>query len=171
MTARMCYAGPVRGLLTGIVALSLASSVPLARAQEASPDGATASAASAAGSPGLSSSDAPDSAAATISPVTTLTPTAAAANAPSASCSGAYGLNADSTGRYATSACAAAASGPSLVSASPTVNAPAARPCQLYPSGSQPSTSTFGSPNYPMTPVPPSVQAVPRGGMLVGTSC
>jgi hypothetical protein len=103
-----------------------------------------------------------------------------ASSATGASCSGAYGLNADSSGRYVTPGCAAAGS-PSVVTfppvvglptvSAPVVGAPAALPCQLYPSGSQPSTSTFGAPNYPGTPIPANAQVVPPRGALVGAPC
>ncbi|HZS01563.1 MAG TPA: hypothetical protein VFE37_22795, partial [Chloroflexota bacterium] len=43
--------------------------------------------------------------------------------------------------------------------------------CQLYPSASQPTTSTFGAANYPVTPLPATAPQTPARGALAGAGC
>jgi hypothetical protein len=137
------------------LAVTLLLGTPPARAQEEAPEAPPPPDAPAAGDAAPASPGAAPAPAAAPAAPPAGTPTALpAANATGASCSSAYGLYADSTGRYTTS-----------------VGAPAALPCQLYPSGSQPSNSTFGAPNYPLTPVPAGVPAVTPRGVLGSTGC
>jgi len=85
-------------------------------------------------------------------------------------CSSAYSLYANSDGSYSTPACAASA-GPSVLSHGVFVWGQGVPACRLYPSGSQPFASTYGTGNSPVTPVPVPSVAVPQGGALVGASC
>jgi hypothetical protein len=43
--------------------------------------------------------------------------------------------------------------------------------CQLYPSASQPTSSSFGAANYPVTPVPAPAQVAPARATLAGAGC
>ncbi|HLH22713.1 MAG TPA: hypothetical protein VK066_09330 [Chloroflexota bacterium] len=113
----------------------------------------------------------------------------AACQPPSGSLAGAYGPAAPcqlfaSASQPTTSSLAApvpgaAASAPAQTT--PACPAPSTAPssplgsgvpaCQLYPSASQPTTSTFGAANYPVTPVPAPAQVTPPHGILAGAGC
>jgi hypothetical protein len=154
------------------VALLLATGLPVAHAQDGAPEPAAAAAAGSPRDPGPGSASAAASgsttldAAAASAPTATSTPPAAA----SGPCSSAYGLYADSTGRYTSGTCTAP-SNAGAPAAVPLIQITSAMPCELYPSGSQPTTSTFGAPAYPVTPAPAPAQAVAARGMLAGAGC